>query len=172
VTERVVECESDPEAAVMVTVALTGGLGDDPPPHPLRRTSPAALTASSNTIVICRRLFHPRQQITSAKAVLGRSGLGLWRSAAVVAEVVTVTVLEATPVGVTVAGEKLHEAPTGNPDEQLKLIAEANPPCAANETVAVPLAPPATVIDDGATATVKSGGRLIMYAALATALIV
>lgn len=161
-SENVVECASDPEVAVTVTVEVTGAGVDAPPPHPPSKPNPDALTASSNKNSNRRRFLHPRQQIASARVVSGSSELDLWRSAAVVAAVVRVTVAEAAPGGVTLAGEKLQEAPAGNPDEQLKVTAEANPPCVANETVAVPVPPAATTIDAGATATVKSGGILMM----------
>jgi hypothetical protein len=162
VSENVVECASEPEVAVTVTVEVTGAGVDAPPPHPPRKPNPAALTASSIKNSNRRRFLHPRQQIASARVVPGSSEFDLWRSAAVVAAVVRVTVAEVAPGGVTLAGEKLQEAPAGKPDEQLKVTAEANAPCVANEIVAVPLAPAATDIDAGATATVKSGGILMM----------
>jgi hypothetical protein len=61
--------------------------------------------------------------------------------------VVTVTVVDVVPGGVTVAGENVHEAPAGNPDEQVNVTAEANPPCGETETVVAPLLPAVTVMD-------------------------
>lgn len=92
--------------------------------------------------------------------------------AAEAAAVVTVSVVveAAVPEGVTVAGKKLHDAPEGNP-EQANETAEANPPCGVTETVAVPLLPAETLSAVGVAATEKSGGMLMMYAALATALL-
>jgi hypothetical protein len=81
--------------------------------------------------------------------------LELPRSDAVVAGAVTVSVVEvATPDRGTVAGEKLHEAPEGNP-EQVNETTEVNPFCGVTKTVAVALCPAATVSDDGETATAK-----------------
>jgi hypothetical protein len=78
VSENVVECVSDPEVAVMVSVEVTGAGADDPPPHPLSRLKPATLIASSNRICARRRFFHPRQHSAIANVVPGRFGLGLW----------------------------------------------------------------------------------------------
>jgi hypothetical protein len=75
----------------------------------------------------------------------------------------TVNVVEAAaPGGVTVAGEKLHEAPVGRP-EQAKVTAELKPYSGVTEIVAVPLCPAVTVNDAGEAATEKSGaGRLMV----------
>ena len=83
----------------------------------------------------------------------------------------TVTVVEAMPGSVTLGGEKLHEAPAGRPDVQLNVTAEANPPCGDTEMVAVPLPSAVTAIDPGDAAMENSGGRLMVYSALATALL-
>jgi hypothetical protein len=171
VTEIVVECESDPEVAVTVTVELTGAGVDDPPPQPLSNPNPATLTVRSNKNWKRRRFFHPTQKSAIASAVSGGIGLDVRWRLAVVAEVVTVTVVEAVPGGVTLGGEKLHEAPAGRPDAQLNVTAEANPPCGDTEMVAVPLPPAVTAIDPEDEAMEKSGGRLMVYSALATALL-
>jgi hypothetical protein len=77
--------------------------------------------------------------------------------------VVTVSVVDVVPGGVTVDGEKLQDAPAGNPDEQLSETAELNPLSSAIVTVVVPLCPAVTVTDVGEAATEKSGGgRLIV----------
>jgi hypothetical protein len=118
-----------------------------------------------------RRVLQPRPHSSAASAASGSSGIPLRTSDALNFAVDTVTVVEAAvPDGVTVAGEKLHDAPEGNP-EQLKETAEVKPPCGVTLTVAVPLWPPVTVIDAGVEASEKSGGRLIVYVALATALV-
>jgi len=81
--------------------------------------------------------------------------------AAAVFETVSV-VVAAAPDGVTVVGEKLHEAPDGKP-EQLNETAEANPFCGVTVTVVFPGCPDEMVSDAGATATAKSaGGRLMV----------
>ena len=85
-------------------------------------------------------------------------------------DVVTVSVVEVVPGGVTVVGEKPHEAPEGNPDVQLNDTVELKPFTGVTVTVVVPLCPPVTVNDDGDGAMEKSGG-LKVYVALATALL-
>jgi hypothetical protein len=79
------------------------------------------------------------------------------------AAVVTVSVVEAAePDGVTVAGEKLHDAPEGNP-EQLNETAELNPFRGATEILVVPFCPAVTLSDAGEATTEKSGaGRLMV----------
>ena len=65
--------------------------------------------------------------------------------------------VEATPPdGVTLPGEKLHDAPEGSP-EQLNKTAALNPFSGVTETAVEPLCPPVTVNDDGEAATAKSG---------------
>lgn len=70
----------------------------------------------------------------------------------------TVSVETILPVDVMVAGEKLHAALLGRP-EQVKLIfaVEVNPFSGANVTVSVPLLPAVTVSDAVERASVKSG---------------
>ena len=81
------------------------------------------------------------------------------RRVAVVAEVVTVTVVEAAALdGVKVAGAKLQDAPAGNP-AQLNETAELKPFAGVTVRVVVPLCPAVTVNDAGETPTEKSGGR-------------
>ena len=71
------------------------------------------------------------------------------------------TVVDTVPGGYTFAGEKLHEAPAGNP-EQANVTAEANPPCGDTEMVAVPLPPAVTENEPGDPAMEKSGGTTLM----------
>jgi hypothetical protein len=161
----VVARESAPDVAVTVTVEVTGvGVDgpDDPPPQPLRRPKPAALSAKSKSIGKRRRFLNPNQQSVMAKAVSGSIGSPLPRCSAVAADVVTVTEVDAVPGGVTLAGEKLHDAPAGRPEEQANETAEANPPCADTEMVAVPLPPAVKAIVAGEAAIEKSGRRLRM----------
>ena len=70
----------------------------------------------------------------------------------------TVNVESILPVDVTVAGEKLHVAPLGRP-EQVNVTAAVgvNPFCGVNVTVSVPLLPAITVSDTAVTPSVKSG---------------
>ena len=76
------------------------------------------LTASSSNICNRRRFFQPMQQSASASAEPGKNGLGLRRRVDDVVEVEIVSVVEAAaPIGVTVAGEKPHVAPVGNPEQ-------------------------------------------------------
>lgn len=63
--------------------------------------------------------------------------------------------------GVTVAGEKLHEAPDGNP-EQLKETVELNPLAGVTVTVVAALSPAVTVIDAGLALTAKVGRSLMV----------
>jgi hypothetical protein len=102
------------------------------------------------------------QQSATARAEPGSHGRDSRWSAAELAEVVTVSVVEVEPGGVTVVGEKPHEAPTGNPDEQLGETAELNPLSTVIVTVVVPLCPAVTVTDVGEAATEKSGGGRLM----------
>ena len=75
----------------------------------------------------------------------------------------TVSVVEVVPGGVTVVGEKPHEAPVGNPDKQLNDTAELKPFAGVTVIVVFPLCPAVTVNDDGDGAMEKSGeGRLIV----------
>jgi len=61
-----------------------------------------------------------------------------WRDAAVAAVFTVSVVVEAVaPDGVTVAGEKLHDAPDGNP-EQLNDITELKPLSGVTVIVSVP----------------------------------
>jgi hypothetical protein len=75
---------------------------------------------------------------------------------------VRVSVVEAAaPEGVTVVGEKLHDAPTGSP-EQAKETTELKPFAGVTVTVSVAVWPVDTVNDAGEAATEKSGGGILM----------
>jgi hypothetical protein len=72
-------------------------------------------------------------------------------------EVLTANVVEAAaPEGVTVAGEKLHAAPDGNP-EQANETAVLNPFAGVTEIAVVALCPAVTVCDASVAAREKSG---------------
>ena len=85
------------------------------------------------------------------------------RRFAVVEDVVTVrVVLAVVPDGVTVEGEKLHDAPTGRP-VQLKETVDAKPLSDVMETVVEALCPAANVSAGNEVVTEKSpAGRLIV----------
>ena len=68
---------------------------------------------------------------------------------------VTVSVVEVEPGGVTVDGEKLHEAAVGSP-EHANETGEANPFAGVIEIEVVILCPAVTDSDDGDTAVEKS----------------
>ena len=136
VREMVAVCCRVPEVAVTVIVEVTGWVmppplppepePELPPPQPMSRPSPIVQTARIDRVCRRRIFLKPRQNRTAASAV-GNRGCRLLRRAAVVVEVAIVSVVGAdAPEGLTVAGEKLHEAPEGRP-EQLKETAELKP---------------------------------------------
>lgn len=126
------------------------------------------LAASKSSKRKRRRFLQPMQQSATANAEPGKIGLEPWRRAAVAEDVATVSVVDVVPGGVTVCGEKLHDAPAGNPDEQLNDTGESNPYSGVTVIVVVPLCPTVTVSDAGEGATEKSEG--MVYVAEATAL--
>jgi hypothetical protein len=157
----VVGCRG-PLVAITVTVDAVAAVvvaeefDHTPRLQPAHRLSPSA--TSTNAIIFKpRRFFQPNQQSATASTEPGNNGLELRRRAAVVVAVVIVSVVETSaPDVVTVAGEKLHDAPEGNP-EQLKDTAPPNAFCGVTKIVVVPLCPAVTVSDAGETATVKLG---------------
>lgn len=116
------------------------------------------------------RFLQPKRHNSGAStAAENSSGLEL-KPAIVVAEAVTVSVVDTGAIsGVTLDGEKLHDAPEGKP-EQLNWIAELNAFCWLTVTDILPLLPASTVSDVGEAAMEKSGGSLMVYTALAMAL--
>ena len=163
VSSRVVECCNVPAVAVTVMVEVTGGGEVDfPLPHPVSRLAHPTLTASSKSRSKRRRFFNPKQHAATASAAPGNSVLPC-RTAAAVEEVATfiVVVEAAVPDGVTVEGEKTHDAPEGNP-EQLKVTGAPNPFTGVTEIVVVPLSPALIVRDAGELPTAKSCGRLMV----------
>jgi hypothetical protein len=148
VSENVVDSCSVPDVAVTVTVDVTGCVPPPPPPppelpppHPFASPTPARPTASTTSIGQLLRLFHPTQQKATATAVSGQNGIPPRRcNSATVAAVVTVSVVDVVPGGVTVAGEKVHEISTVDP-VQANEIAELNPFTGVTVTVVFALPP-------------------------------
>lgn len=89
-----------------------------------------------------------------------------------VGDVLTVTVVAiGPPFGITVAGEKLQEAPVGNP-EQLNETTELKPFTGINEREKEPLCPALMVNEEDDTVTEKSEeDRFNAYWTVATALV-
>ena len=103
--------------------------------------------------------LRPIQHKTAAKATTGSSEL---RFAAVAVDVPRVRVVDAgESCGVTVAGEKLQEAPAGNP-EQLNETTELKPFTGETVIAIWPLPPAGTVNEPGEAAREKSGGIMIV----------
>lgn len=156
-------CDSEPEVAVTVMVEVTGEEPPppgDPAPHPVSRPMPAKLTASSKSTGRLRRFLQTRQHNAIARADPGSNGRLLRWSAAVVAAVLTVNVVNETPAGVgTVSAEKLHVAPAGNP-AQVNETLELKPFSSCTVIVVVALCPDWTDRDAGLIATAKSGGMV------------
>ena len=72
-------CDSDPEAAVTVTIEVTGGTEvttDAPLAQPLSRLRPATLTARSKSICKRRRFFQPMQHSATASVEPGSAESG------------------------------------------------------------------------------------------------
>jgi hypothetical protein len=177
VSERVVVYCRDPAVAVTVTAEVTGGfvfagvLMEAPPPHPLSKDRPATHATNMLTDSQRRRFIHQSPPSDSTRTDGGSNGLGPAGRADFEEGAVMVTVVETgPPEGVTVAGEKLHEAPTGNP-EQLNDTAALNPFIGVSEIDTEALCPAANVTDvvDGAIVN-SGGGAVTMYCALAIAL--
>jgi hypothetical protein len=161
VSEKVAVFSRVPAVAFTVTVAVTGPVGVEDtldPPHPFMRLRPSTPTASNSIVRMRRRFLRPRQQRAAASIAEGNNGRELGRRALTAEDAETVSVVVAVaPAGVTIDGEKLHDASTGNP-EQLKETAALKPFCGVMDTRIVPLCPEATVKEEGATETVKFAG--------------
>jgi hypothetical protein len=168
VSVNVAVCCSDPDVAVTVTVDVTavdpppppdGPPPEDPLPHAVRMLRVIRPTAKSAKSCRRRRFLRPMQQKAAANSASGNNGLD-WRCrAAADAGAVTVSVVDVVPGGVTVAGEKLHDAPAGRP-EQANETAESKPPTGVTETVIVPLLPAFKFNDTGDAAIEKVGGMV------------
>src|ERR1035438_1202784 len=154
VSVRVAAGARSPCAAITLTVAWVGE--GTLAPQPMQRPAPNMATASTS---ICkpRRLRQPKQQRETASAEPGNNALEPEREASCIGVVAIVSVDEAIePEGVTVDGEKVHDAHEGNP-AQVREVSAANPFCGVTSTVVVPLAPAAMVSDAGETSTEKLG---------------
>jgi hypothetical protein len=177
VTEKVVVCISEPDAPVTVTAEVTAAreavVANVAPPHPFNRHRPATLTTSSNSICRPRRFFQLMKHSATASTDPGNSGLGAWCNAALVVDVITVSAVEAAaPDGATVCGEKMHDTPAGNP-AQFSDTGALNPLIGVTETMTVAVCPEFIVSEVGEAETEKSAaGTLVVYAALATVLVV
>ena len=128
-----------------------------PPPQALRQNRPRVAATHRIQTEQQRRFLNRTKQKVNAKAATGMDpiGVGGWVLALVLA--VRVSVVEAAvPGGITVAGEKLHDVPAGNP-EQLNETAESNPFTDLTEMVAFALCPESTARDAGEAVTEKSG---------------
>ena len=154
VSVRLVVGAWSPCTAIMLTVAWTGEVVFAP--QPVQRPTPNMATASTS---ICkpRRFRQPKQHREIASAEPGNNALVPEREASCIGVVVIVSVDEAIePEGVTVDGEKVHDAHEGNA-EQVREVSAANPFCGVTNTVVVPLVPAAMVSDAGETSTEKLG---------------
>lgn len=143
-----------PCAAITLIVAWTGEVVFAP--QPVQRPAPNKAPASTS---ICkpRRLRQPKQQRENANAEPGNNALDPEREASCIGVVVIVSVDEAVePEGVTVDGEKVHDAHEGNP-AQVREVSAAKPFCGVTSTVVVPLVPATTASDAGETSTEKLG---------------
>jgi hypothetical protein len=114
-----------PDVAVTVTVEVVlvpvvvdcDAPGDCTLPHPFKRASPLTARISMSTLWSRPRFRHPKQQSAIASVASGNE-LGDLRFEACIVEVDTVSVVVAVPPdGVSVAGEKLHDAPWGKPEQ-------------------------------------------------------
>jgi hypothetical protein len=159
VSVTVAVCAIDPEVAVTVTVATTGGVFElDDALHPLKTARLAPMKASNAKKRTARRRFHASRHVPKARVVAGRKGVGLGREAAELAAAAmeSVVVTAALVVGATVEGLNEQLAPDGSP-EQAKPTLELNPSVGVTVSVTVPCAPDCTVSEDGDAAKVKVG---------------
>jgi hypothetical protein len=178
VSKKEVECCRDPDVAFTVMVYVADCVPPPPPPPPevdppppqlLSKPRPPTLITSSNSSKR-RRFLKPKQHKAAVNTARGNSGRELrCRAASAVVVLIVSVVVAAAPEGVTIAGEKLHAAPDGNP-EQVNETLEVNPDSGVRVIVVDPLCPPVTVIELGDAATLKSDA-LNVYVTLATALL-
>jgi hypothetical protein len=134
---------------------------------------PIALTANRSRSCKRRRFLKPRKHSMAANIVAGTTGLELWRRFAVVAGTVTVSVVVAVPRASadTLVGAKAHEAPMGRNPEQLKAAVPLKAAFAVIVRVAVPVPPVTMIVELGEVMVKAGGGRLMMIAAVAIALL-
>jgi hypothetical protein len=115
------------------------------------------MATASTSICKPRRFRQPKQHREIASAEPGNNALEPEREACCTGVVVIVSVDEAIePEGVTVDGEKVHDAHEGNP-AQVREVSAANPFCGVTSTVVVPLVPATMASDAGETSTEKLG---------------
>ncbi len=166
---------SEPAVAVTVTTDATGAgcvAAAPPPPQPLIRLRATRSIGIDRSIRSRLRRLQPKMHTMIAKVLPENRLPYLHNSYAVVGEVVMVRVVVAVPPdGMTAAGEKLQDAPTGRP-EQLNVTVDANPFNDVIETIVEALCPATSVMEGIELTTEKSGaGRLMIYAALPTVLL-
>jgi hypothetical protein len=122
----------------------------------------AAVDARTKSDFQGRRFFKLKEQRATTNTAPGNRVLEWRRIAAVAGEAVTVSVVEAAvPDRVNVEGEKLHDAPKGNP-EQVNETAELKPFSGVTEMAAFPLCPAAKLIEAGEAAMEKSGSGVMV----------
>jgi len=154
----VVLCCTDPDEAVTVTVDENDLKLEPPPPHPARRTK--IDRDARNRGRMRRRLLvlreHPQPKQDSTKASWGTQKCELCTEATVDDVEIVIVVDAVPPDGVTVDGEKAHDAPAGSP-EHANETRDENPSTGVTETVPLTLCPCCTV-RVGGPVTEKSGG--------------
>jgi len=120
VRDKVTECCNVPDIAVIVTIDVVeagdGVLWDLP--QPIESISPDDTTAQTASVLALRRRIRRMQQSVAASVVSGSSNGKVLSAEAIIGVSETVSfVAIAIPEGVTVEGEKLHDAPVGSPEQ-------------------------------------------------------
>jgi hypothetical protein len=141
--------------------------------HPLNIVKPTPLIRTRSRICRRRRFLKPRRAKATAIMLPGITGLGPWWAAAVDAGTLTVSVVVEVPCAnsETEVGAKVQVAPIGKNPAQANEMDPLKEASAVNVSFAVPDPPAGTVIVESALVMVKDvAGRLMMYAAEATAL--
>lgn len=149
-------------------VGVGGGFCPPPPPplpdppHALSENRPTVTATMKSENNCGHRFLKPNQPRASATEVTGTKGIRAGPLLLTFELVATVKVVEIdAPPGVTVEGEKLHDAPAGSP-EHANDTAWLNPLSGAMLTWVVAVPPPVTVKEVGDSVSVKSGtGKLI-----------
>jgi hypothetical protein len=178
VSENVALCDVEPAVTVIVTVEVPAGVPVlppleelEPPPHPANPRTATASTQTEASSPNRNPRFHPSvsnrtnsidsaitesRTVATGKGVTGHRCLRAGKIIALPADVAIVIVVaeEPVPLGVTVAGLKLQEAPVGRP-EQVKLTCWLNPPLGVTLMVLVAELPAATVALVGLAARAK-----------------
>jgi hypothetical protein len=181
VSVNVAVCDAEPAVAVTVTVEVPAGVPVLPPPPPLAEPELPPHPANPRTVTVVtqtkasarirnagvhRSASNRTNNIVIATnetriTAIGQGAIGHLYSRAgkivtlrAVVAIVIVVVAAAVPLGVTVAGLKLHEALVGRP-EQVKLTCWLNPPLGVTLMLLVAEMPAATVALAGLAANAK-----------------